>query len=58
MAEKQSPGWKKYFKVADTTGQLGPISGRYADGYPQYGKNNGLLSFLLSQTKQTAHRLK
>jgi hypothetical protein len=41
MAEKQSPGWKKYFKVADTTGQLGPISGRYADGYPQYGKNNG-----------------
>ena len=41
MAEKQSPGWKKYFKVADTTGQLGPISGRYADGYPGYGKNNG-----------------
>jgi hypothetical protein len=41
MADKQSPGWKKYFKVADTTGQLGPISGRYADGYPGYGKNNG-----------------
>jgi hypothetical protein len=41
MAEKQSPGWKKYFKVADTTGQLGPISGRYADGFPGYGKNNG-----------------
>ena len=45
MAEKQSPGWKKYFKVADTTGQLGPISGRYADGYPQYGKNNGSDSY-------------
>jgi len=41
MAEKQSPGWKKYFKVADTSGQLSPISGRNADGYPQYGKNNG-----------------
>jgi len=41
MAEKQSPGWKKYFKVADSSGQLSPISGRYADGYPNYGKNNG-----------------
>jgi hypothetical protein len=33
--------WRKYFKVADTSGQLSPISGRYADGYPNYGKNNG-----------------
>jgi len=41
MAEKQSPGWKKYFKVADTSGQLSPISGRNADGFPKYGKNNG-----------------
>ena len=41
MAEKQSPGWRKYFKVADTSGQLSPISGRNADGFPKYGKNNG-----------------
>jgi hypothetical protein len=41
MAEQNKTGWKKYFKVADTSGQLSPISGRYADGYPNYGKNNG-----------------
>ncbi len=41
MAEKQSPGWRKYFKAADTSGQLSPISGRNADGFPKYGKNNG-----------------
>jgi len=41
MADKNTQGWKKYFKVADTSGQLSPISGRYADGYPNYGKNNG-----------------
>jgi hypothetical protein len=38
---KTQGGWKKYFKVADTSGQLGPISGRYSDGYPQYGRNSG-----------------
>jgi hypothetical protein len=41
MAEQNKPGWKKYFKVADTSGQLGPISGRHADGYPNYGRNSG-----------------
>jgi hypothetical protein len=41
MAEQNKTGWKKYFKVADTSGQLGPISGRHADGYPNYGRNSG-----------------
>jgi hypothetical protein len=33
--------WKKYFKVADTSGQLSPLSGRYNDGMPGYGRNDG-----------------
>jgi hypothetical protein len=41
MAEQNKTGWKKYFKVADTSGQLSPISGRHADGYPNYGRNSG-----------------
>ena len=42
MAEPKSQGgWKKYFKVADTSGVLSPISGRYSDGYPGYGKQSG-----------------
>jgi hypothetical protein len=41
MAESNKTGWKKYFKVADTSGQLSPISGRHADGYPSYGRNSG-----------------
>jgi hypothetical protein len=44
MAEqnKSAQGtWRKYFKVADTSGQLSPISGRHADGYPNYGRNSG-----------------
>ena len=41
MAEQNKTGWKKYFKVADTSGQLSPISGRHADGYPSYGRNSG-----------------
>jgi hypothetical protein len=40
MAE-QNKTWRKYFKVADTSGQLSPISGRHADGYPSYGRNSG-----------------
>ena len=40
MAE-QNKTWRKYFKVADTSGQLSPISGRHADGYPNYGRNSG-----------------
>ena len=41
MADQNKSGWKKYFKVADTSGQLSPISGRHADGYPNYGRNSG-----------------
>jgi hypothetical protein len=42
MAEpKSSGGWKKYFKVADTSGQLSPISGHNQFGLPEYGRNNG-----------------
>jgi len=43
MAEKTSSqgSWKKYFKVADTSGQLSPISGRNQFGLDNYGKNDG-----------------
>jgi hypothetical protein len=40
MAESQK-GWKKYFKVANTSGQLSPLSGRGSDGLPGYGRNDG-----------------
>ena len=40
MAENQK-GWKKYFKVADTSGVMSPISGRNQFGLPEYGKNDG-----------------
>ena len=34
--------WKKYFKVADLSGQLSPINGgRDGNGLPGYGKNDG-----------------
>lgn len=45
MAEKpnsnQGRGWRKYFKVANTAGQLSPISGSNQFGLPGYGKQNG-----------------
>jgi len=42
MPEKTTQGsWKKYFKVADTSGQLSPISGRNQFGLDNYGKNDG-----------------
>ena len=40
MADNQK-GWKKYFKVADTSGQMSPISGTNQFGLPGYGKNDG-----------------
>lgn len=40
MADKQQTGWRKYFKVADTSGQLSPISGKNQFGMPSYGKND------------------
>ena len=39
MAEQQS--WKKYFKVADTSGQLSPISGKNQFGLNGYHRNDG-----------------
>jgi len=34
-------GWRKYFKVADTGGQLSPISGRNQFGLPGYDRQTG-----------------
>jgi len=42
MAEPKQPGsWRKYFKVADTSGVMSPISGRNQYGLPGYTKNDG-----------------
>jgi hypothetical protein len=45
MAENQNtrkPGWKKYFKVANTGGQLSPISGQNQFGLPNYPRQTGM----------------
>jgi hypothetical protein len=36
--------WKKYFKVADLSGQMSPINGGRDQGMPGYGKNDGRTS--------------
>ena len=44
MAENQNtrkPGWRKYFKVANTGGQLSPISGQNQFGLPNYPRQSG-----------------
>jgi hypothetical protein len=41
MADQQQRGWRKYFKVADTSGQLSPISGKNQYGISGYPKNDG-----------------
>jgi hypothetical protein len=41
MAEPTKQGWRKYFKVADTSGVSSTISGRNQFGLPEYGKNDG-----------------
>jgi hypothetical protein len=33
--------WRKYFKVADVSGQLSPISGKNQYGLPGYSRNDG-----------------
>ena len=33
--------WRKYFKVADLSGQMSPISGNKEQGLPGYPKNDG-----------------
>ena len=45
MAENQNtrkPGWRKYFKVANTGGQLSPISGQNQFGLPNYPRQSGM----------------
>ena len=45
MAENQNtrkPGWRKYFKVANTGGQLSPISGQNQFGLPNYPRQTGM----------------
>jgi hypothetical protein len=34
-------GWRKYFKIANTSGQLSPISGENQFGLPSYGRQTG-----------------
>ena len=41
MAEPKQPGWRKYFKIADTSGVMSPISGKNQYGLPGYTKNDG-----------------
>ena len=41
MAETKQQGWRKYFKVADTSGVMSPISGKNQYGLSNYGKNDG-----------------
>jgi len=41
MADKKNASWRKYFKVADTSGVMSPISGSNQYGLPGYGKNDG-----------------
>ena len=41
MADQNKPGWRKYFKVADTSGVMSPISGSNQFGLPGYAKNDG-----------------
>jgi len=40
MADKQQ-GWRKYFKVADNSGAMSPISGKNQFGLPNYPRNDG-----------------
>jgi hypothetical protein len=41
MADKQQGSWRKYFKVADNSGVMSPISGSNQFGLPNYPKNDG-----------------
>ena len=41
MADKQQGSWRKYFKVADNSGVMSPISGRNQFGLPNYTRNDG-----------------
>jgi hypothetical protein len=39
--QSKKTGWRKYFKVTNTGGQLSPLSGTGAQGLPGYGRNTG-----------------
>jgi len=41
MADKQQGSWRKYFKVADNSGVMSPISGKNQFGLPNYPRNDG-----------------
>jgi hypothetical protein len=41
MADKQQGSWRKYFKVADNSGAMSPISGKNQFGLPNYPRNDG-----------------
>ena len=41
MADQNKSGWRKYFKVADTSGVMSPINGQNNFGLPGYNKNDG-----------------
>jgi hypothetical protein len=41
MADKKHGSWRKYFKVADTSGVQSPISGTNQFGLPGYSRNDG-----------------
>ena len=42
MADKNQNGaWRKYFKVADNSGVMSPISGKNQFGLPNYPRNDG-----------------
>ena len=39
--DRSQRGWKKYFKVSNTSGELSPLSGGNSYGLPGYGRNDG-----------------
>ena len=41
MADQNKTGWRKYFKVADTSGVMSPINGQNNYGLPGYNRNDG-----------------
>jgi len=41
MADTKQGSWRKYFKVADNSGSMSPISGTNQFGLPNYPRNDG-----------------
>ena len=55
MAEPKQPGWRKYFKIADTSGVMSPISGRNQFVLPGYAKNDSNDTGLLASGGYIGH---